>query len=135
MTIDQAAQVYTSARRALEVLGAAPDVLSKFKILKKADLSASTAIVDPNAHSERNNGLSWIWHTQHDLREDLVWLDELYHVNWLRAKARCDRWAEELTLTRAEMQWTQLFHWHRRDLWLSHAADAEAEHSNLQFYA
>ncbi|KAK7692105.1 hypothetical protein QCA50_003724 [Cerrena zonata] len=135
MTIDQAAQVYTSARHALEVLGASPDILSKFKVLKKADLSSSTAVVDPNARGERNNGLSWIWHTQHDPGEDPVWLDELYRVNWLRAKARRDRWAEELALTQAEMHWTRLFHLHRKSLWLRRAEESSAEHPKLQFYA
>lgn len=83
MTIDQAAQVYTSARRALEVLGAPPDVLSKFKVLNKADLSASTAVVDPNARGERNNGLPWIWHTQHNPGEDPAWMDEcMLHLRY-----------------------------------------------------
>ncbi|KAK7678294.1 hypothetical protein QCA50_018642 [Cerrena zonata] len=135
MSIDQAAQIYTSARRALDILGASPDVLSRFKVLNKTDLAASTAVIDPNARGERNNGLSWIWHTQHDPGEDPVWLDELYRVNWLRAKARRDRWAEELALTKAEMLWTRLFHLHRRDLWLHRAAEAESDHPRLRFYA
>ncbi|KAK7680631.1 hypothetical protein QCA50_016413 [Cerrena zonata] len=135
MSIDQAAQIYTSARRALDILGASPDVLSRFKVQNKTDLAASTAVIDPNTQGERNNGLSWIWHIQHDPGEDPVWLDELYHVNWLRAKARRDRWAEELALTKAEMLWTRLFHLHRRDLWLHRAAEAESDHPRLRFYA
>lgn len=59
----------------------------------------------------------------------------MYRVNWLRAKSRRDRWAEELALTQAEMQWTRLFHLHRKNLWLSRAAEVEAEHPKLQFYA
>ncbi|KAK7681433.1 hypothetical protein QCA50_015525 [Cerrena zonata] len=135
MTIDQAAQVYLSSRRAMETLGASQEILSKFKILTKAHISSSTAVVDPNARGERNNGLSWIWHTQHDPAKDPAWLDELYRVNWLRAKSRRDRWAEELALTRAEMDWTKLFHQHRRDQWLSRANEAKANYPKLQYYA
>ncbi|KAK7694425.1 hypothetical protein QCA50_001611 [Cerrena zonata] len=135
MTVDQAAQVYKSSRNAMEILGASKETLSKFKILTKAHLSASTAVVDPNARGERNNGLSWIWHTQHDPAQDPAWLDELYRVNWLRAKSRRDRWAEELALTQAEMEWTRLFHHHRKNLWLGRANEAMADNPKLQYYA
>ncbi|KAK7686643.1 hypothetical protein QCA50_010243 [Cerrena zonata] len=135
MTIDQAAQIYKSSRHAMEILGASKETLLKFKILTKADISSSTAVVDPNARGERNNGLSWIWHTQQDPAQDPAWLDELYRVNWLRAKSRRDRWAEELALTRAEMGWTRLFHLHRKNLWLTRANDAATSNPKLQYYA
>lgn len=84
MTIDQAAQVYTSSRRAMELLGAPKEILSKFKVLLKTHIASSTAVVDPNARGERNKGLSWIWHTQHDPEEDPAWLDErMFHKCYL----------------------------------------------------
>ena len=33
----------------------------------------------------------------------------VYRVNWLRAKARQDRWNEELQIVRHEMKWTTLW--------------------------
>lgn len=49
----------------------------------------------------------------------------VYRVNWLRSKARYDRWAEELSLVKSEMTWTLLFFdWHRRE-WEKKVASSE----------
>lgn len=59
----------------------------------------------------------------------------VYRVNWLRAKARRDRWAEELELTRSEMTWTGLFYQHCRKVWEARAEKERSENSKLGFYA
>ena len=41
----------------------------------------------------------------------------VYRVNWLRAKARVDRWVEELTLVKYEMHWTILWFQNQVDVW------------------
>ena len=41
----------------------------------------------------------------------------VYRVNWLRAKARCDRWSEELQIVRHEMRWTILWFEHQMKEW------------------
>ena len=41
----------------------------------------------------------------------------VYRVNWLRAKARVDRWREELILVKNEMQWTKLWFQNQSNLW------------------
>ena len=41
----------------------------------------------------------------------------VYRVNWLRAKARVDRWLEELMLVKHEMKWTIQWFQHQADLW------------------
>ena len=41
----------------------------------------------------------------------------VYRVNWLRAKARVDRWEEEKILVRNEMQWTILWFQYQASLW------------------
>jgi hypothetical protein len=38
-------------------------------------------------------------------------------VNWLRAKARLDRWVEELILVRHEMDWTVQWYAHQKSTW------------------
>jgi hypothetical protein len=45
----------------------------------------------------------------------------VYRVNWLRAKARVDRWEEELTLVKNEMLWTTLWFRHQADIWSDHS--------------
>jgi hypothetical protein len=48
-----------------------------------------------------------------DMSQDLV-----YQVHWLRTKALCDRWAEEMLLVGHEMQWTVDFLAHKAQTWL-----------------
>jgi hypothetical protein len=44
-------------------------------------------------------------------------LDLVYRVNWLRAKARVDRWVEEETLVKHEMYWTILWFKKQVEVW------------------
>jgi hypothetical protein len=41
----------------------------------------------------------------------------VYRVNWLRAKARVDRWLEEETLVKHEMEWTVIWFKNQAELW------------------
>lgn len=41
----------------------------------------------------------------------------VYRVNWLRAKARVDRWEEEHILVKNEMEWTIIWFQNQADLW------------------
>lgn len=51
----------------------------------------------------------------------------VYRVNWLRSKARRDRWQEELILLRLEMEWTRNYYLHQVGLWRNIAVNSEAE--------
>jgi hypothetical protein len=52
----------------------------------------------------------------------------VYRVNWLRAKARVDRWREEQILVKNEMQWTLLWFQNQAKLWRERS---EREDSDL----
>lgn len=41
----------------------------------------------------------------------------VYRVNWLRAKARQDRWMEEVEIVKNEMRWTILWFEHQSKEW------------------
>ena len=56
-------KVYCRARAALARLGADENTLTKFKVLTRDDVKASTAIVDPNTPGSSSIRLSWIWET------------------------------------------------------------------------
>ena len=43
---------------------------------------------------------------------DIIGCHTVYRVNWLRAKARFDRWDEEDEIVRSEMRWTLLYFEH-----------------------
>ncbi|KAJ3533206.1 hypothetical protein NMY22_g7429 [Coprinellus aureogranulatus] len=101
---------YESALWALMRLGVYKKY-GRFQRITRADTKAVTAIFDPNRRGERNASLSWLWHI--DLGgakvSDGDYLRELYRVNWIRARSRKDRWAEEYKYVKAEMGWYTLY--------------------------
>lgn len=56
-------RVYTRCRNALVQLHADVTVLDQFQILRREDVNASTAILDPNLPGSTSLRLSWIWQT------------------------------------------------------------------------
>jgi len=64
-------QVYSHCRSCLIELGADEKTLQHFRELKKDDVSASTAILKPNATGSTSLKLSWIWAdvTRHILQD------------------------------------------------------------------
>ena len=155
-SIDQFARVYTSARKALCVLGATDEDLEIYRVLTPSDIAASTAVIDFNARGERGKELSWIWQRHVSSTDDPEWMNEceftsvlcygfnfglksmhyiVYRVNWLRAKCRKDRWAEELELATSELEWTKLYHHNRAQKWRERSLLAQDELVGLRFYA
>jgi len=133
VSVRQHARIYCNARQALIHLGAEQSVISKYQVLKKADLKASTAIIDVRIPSRSEATLSWFWNM--DVKGDTEnhsWMAErecrsilnhflifddilslitttVYRVHWLRAKAKFDRAREQVTLLPYEMDWTILY--------------------------
>jgi hypothetical protein len=104
--------------------------------LKKEDLKVSRDIVEENRTGQKSEHVSWIWRLEgmSMIGED-EWLKEsesiwfmllvynlisvslVQRVNWLRAKARHQRWKEEITIVENEMAWTQLWFQHQMQVW------------------
>ena len=61
--VSQYSRVYCRARAAMVRLGADEVTLTKFKLLSRDDVKASTAILDPNIPGSSSIRLSWIWET------------------------------------------------------------------------
>lgn len=61
--ISHYSKIYCRARAALVRLGADETTLTKFKVLTRDDVKASTAILDPNIPGSSSVHLSWIWET------------------------------------------------------------------------
>ena len=61
--IAQYSRMYCRAREAMVRLGADESTLNRFKVLSRADVKASTAILDPNIVGSSSLRLSWIWET------------------------------------------------------------------------
>jgi hypothetical protein len=58
-------RMYNHCRSRLVALDCDADTLNMFQQLKKDDLNASTAILNPNAPGSTNIRLSWIWHNSY----------------------------------------------------------------------
>ncbi|KAH9829298.1 uncharacterized protein C8Q71DRAFT_718422 [Rhodofomes roseus] len=157
--ITECARLYTLARTGMtrqvfrEWLKTLPPQLQRYRPLTKEDLKTTTHLLDHTERKSRHKELSWIWAV--DVggdTESSEWLTELHRVNWLREKAKCDRWREQLVLVGEEMQQTarsfefkarqwkmrchgssghQAYARRQAALWLSLAADARAAYTKL----
>jgi hypothetical protein len=54
----------------------------------------------------------------------MIYTAEVYRVNWLRAKARFNRWEEEVNIVQHEMEWTVRWFEYQYHVW-----DGRAEES------
>ena len=54
-----------------------------------------------------------------------VLTNAVYRINWLRKKARMDRWNEECTLLRSEMDWTRNFFKFKMTEWQRRAEETD----------
>jgi hypothetical protein len=137
------ARMYCRARSAFLRLGADTLEVARFQPLTRAQLSVTTARIDPSLRGQRDSSLAWFWsmdvqadgQAAHGMAE-CEWSKinsgvlfahgsmTVYRVHWLKAKSRRDRWREEQILLASEMQWTELFFRHRASRWSALAAQS-----------
>ena len=67
-TVQHHARVYTRARQAMVDLGAAANILDRYKVLRRQDLSVKTTVLAPDVRGQRNKSLPWFWTM--DVRRD-----------------------------------------------------------------
>ncbi|KAH9917410.1 uncharacterized protein B0H18DRAFT_913487 [Fomitopsis serialis] len=113
------ARVYTLARNAMKRLVMSETaVMQRYRPLHKEDLNATTHLIDNAERNSRHKVLSWIWSVDVGLdTENSDWLLEIHRVNWLREKAKCDRWKEQVVLLEEEMKQTVRSFEFRARLW------------------
>lgn len=141
---------YRRARRALVVLGASAATLKKLRDIRPEELKMPGDLVEENRFNQRSDSMAWFWRL--DANKDMTnnsWMEECEHANiseylrlacssqcashtvyrvaWLRAKARRDRWQEELTLLPDEMLWTVLTFLHHSQQWTSREGQAQQQ--------
>ncbi|KAG1847220.1 hypothetical protein F4604DRAFT_1594685 [Suillus subluteus] len=107
LSINRHARGYSRARAAMLRLGADSDTVAVYQPLKPQDLVVSKEVIEENRHGQGSDKLAWFWRINNteDSQKNL-WMNEFYRVNWLKAKARYDRWSKELKLVQHEMFWT-----------------------------
>ena len=138
------ARLYCRARIAFTRLGPDTSEINRFQPLTRAQLSVTTARIDPSLRGQRDSALAWFWSmdvqadgqavngmTECELSTSITLSRQLtnmpvYRVHWLKAKSRRDRWREERILLASEMEWTELFFRHRASRWKALAAESSA---------
>ncbi|KAJ3527505.1 hypothetical protein NMY22_g9765 [Coprinellus aureogranulatus] len=116
--------MYKNAVAALHRLNAGHDILKQYKKVLKRHLTVVTAIANPNARGQSRKDLAWFW--THGQAGRKSYMDDLYRVSWLQAKARRDRWREELILLRSEMDWSMNYFKFKSREWMDLASQPGA---------
>ncbi|KAG2116427.1 uncharacterized protein F5147DRAFT_531540, partial [Suillus discolor] len=117
--IEKCVRRYQRARSSIQRLGADEDTLTTiYQDIQLHQLSVDKEVTEENRYGQGSDRLAWFWRVNngHDLKED-VWMDEFYRVNWLKAKARWQRWEEELRLVQHKMGWTVSWFKYRMGEW------------------
>ncbi|KAG1828201.1 hypothetical protein EV424DRAFT_1344918 [Suillus variegatus] len=93
--------------------------------LKAEDLTVSKEVTEENRHGQGSDRLAWFWriNSAEDSQKS-EWMNEFYRVNWLKAKARYDRWSEELKLVQHEMCWTVWWFQKQESEWRARADES-----------
>ncbi|KAF8961701.1 hypothetical protein BDZ97DRAFT_1759716 [Flammula alnicola] len=114
-------RVYNHNRTVMMTLGDHDTVAIKYPFLELEHCRISTTISNPNSAGQSRDRLPWFWSSSARLvatsATDTEHQNEFYRVNWLRARAQNNRWAEELNLTKHEMQWTVRWYVHMAEKW------------------
>ncbi|KAG1717481.1 hypothetical protein EDB19DRAFT_1653367, partial [Suillus lakei] len=115
-------QGYHWSRAAMQHLGADSDTLALYQLLKAQNLVVSKEVTEENRHGQGSDRLTWFWgiNNAEDSQKN-QWMNKFYHVNWLKAKARYDRWSEELKLVQHEMFWIVSWFGTQEATWRSRA--------------
>ncbi|KAL4081087.1 hypothetical protein J3A83DRAFT_4426297, partial [Scleroderma citrinum] len=123
--------MYGQCHKQIMVLDARPDILDQYKELNRSDLKISMAITEPNARGHRDETLAWFWTM--DVPKDAA---AIYCVNWLRKKALCERWQEEVQLLTCEREWTRNFFDNKVQHWTDQHSQAISQgNASLACYA
>ncbi|KAG1784396.1 uncharacterized protein HD556DRAFT_1251391 [Suillus plorans] len=118
LKIDKCVRSYQRARSAMEGLGMDKATLgSLYQPISPTELSIDKKVTEENRFRQGSDRLAWFWRGNNASQgQDDAWIDEFYRVNWLKAKARWNRWQEELRLVRHEMGWTiNWFKYHQNE--------------------
>ncbi|KAM6503384.1 hypothetical protein JOM56_000327 [Amanita muscaria] len=118
LRINQDVRGYHRAREALISLGASEEILQKYQLITPNDLTVNKDVTEENRLGQSSDVLAWFWRIEGvDFGTSQVWTEEFYRVSWLKAKARYERWDEELKIVKHEMCWTILWFKHQEHVW------------------
>ncbi|KAI6021295.1 hypothetical protein EDC04DRAFT_2575543 [Pisolithus marmoratus] len=112
---------YQRARQAILQLNTGGNMAERYQEIQPEDLAVSKEVTEENRFGQGTSKLAWFWMMngeQSQLNGGAGgFMEEFYRINWLKARARRDRWKEEVSLVRHEMLWTGLWFEYHKNMW------------------
>ncbi|KAI6017423.1 hypothetical protein EDC04DRAFT_2902597 [Pisolithus marmoratus] len=109
------------ARQAILRLDPDGNMAEKYQEILPEDLAVSKEVTEENRFGQGTSKLAWFWVIDGEKSQLNVeaggLMEEFYRINWLKARARRDRWKEEVSLVRHEMLWTGLWFEYHKKMW------------------
>lgn len=133
LKITRAHQKYSTAREALLVLSPDGNWVHRLKVLHKDDIKG------PGKEEGESSGryvMSWIWmvpraETEGTEALEGEELDESLRVEWMKSKARLERWEEEVLLVQEEMRRSIVYLRWESDWWLKRQLDVPSKSASI----
>ncbi|KAI6024926.1 hypothetical protein BKA83DRAFT_4124738 [Pisolithus microcarpus] len=112
---------YQRARQAILRLDPDANMAEKYQEILPEDLVVSKEVTEENRFGQGTSKLAWFWvmdgrKSQLNVEAGGL-MEEFYRINWLKARARRDRWKEEVSLVRHEMLWMGLRFEYHKNMW------------------
>ncbi|KAI6115546.1 hypothetical protein EV401DRAFT_1889521 [Pisolithus croceorrhizus] len=93
----------------------------RYQEILPEDLVVSKEVTEENRLGQGTSKLAWFWVMDSGKSQLNVeaggLMEESYRINWLKARARRERWKEEVSLVRHEMFWTRLWFEYHKNMW------------------
>ncbi|KAI6094231.1 hypothetical protein EDD16DRAFT_1503489 [Pisolithus croceorrhizus] len=100
----------------------------KYQEILPNDLAVSKEVTEENRFGQGTSKLALFWMMEGEQSQLSLLggglMEEFYRINWLKARARRDRWKEEVSLVRHEMLWTCLWFEYHKDMWEKRALES-----------
>ncbi|KAI6008061.1 hypothetical protein EDC04DRAFT_2582223, partial [Pisolithus marmoratus] len=132
--INKHVRSYQRSGQAILRLEPAPSMEEKYPKIRPQDLVVSKEVTEENRFQQGTSKMAWFWMVDGEQGPLNVgaggMMEEFYRINWLNARARRDRWVEEVSLVRHEMLWTVLWFEYQKSIWEKralHSVDAGKE--------
>ncbi|KAI6094266.1 hypothetical protein EV401DRAFT_1896361 [Pisolithus croceorrhizus] len=114
-------KVVARARQAILRLDPDVNMAERYQEILPEDLVVSKEVTEENRVGQGTSKLAWFWvmdggKSQLNMEAGCL-MEEFYRINWLKARARRDRWKEEVSLVRHEMLWTRLWFEYHKNMW------------------
>ncbi|KAI6027082.1 hypothetical protein EDC04DRAFT_2927675 [Pisolithus marmoratus] len=119
--INKHVRSYQRARKAILRLDLNDNIGEKYQEIQPEDLAVSKEVTEENRFGQGVSKMAWFWMVDGEQNQPNVvnggLMEEFYHINWLKARARRDRWREEVSLVRHEMLQTTLWFQYEKEIW------------------